>query len=758
MRNHCGRQCRRSREWFTALTAFTASCLIPFFWPAAPVLAQMPLKVVEVGDGRLDLESVTFQVLDPITRDSVASWERGYDVALEGFRVDVPASEVGVVVRAIAPGAWSPSVYVPPEGTLEPLFLVPERRIVLRVRSSHRALERLAHEDLYVVGRVWAPGRRLPPGLYRGPCDGEWTDGEREFIVTCPFAAGETTRLRVWMGPFQAWTTTVTDSSEDLTFELNEPRTGATVSGRLSGSPAAVFLAADDGRMPFTTWTDATGSFKLEGLSPGRFSLRLVDSPLDRWPVRIESLDDWIDVGDLQSAASNRLTVELRGAHGASLTGLAVTATAVELDNQDQVVSYGSEPVGGLAEGNLFIWDGLPQGHYELEVSSRQGDRYHQELIRFLGADYTVLELELLTIDGILRRGGDAVEGAMLWFGGMWGVQRVAMRSREGGVFRGFLPREGEWYAELTAAPQCDPCEGSWERGWEGLDSETVEHVGFVEAEADDDGVARIEIDLAAGRVNGRVVGLEEDVLRGVEGAQVKIERAQKTFAKGSLGIGPWVTRSEGASGGFTVVGLPAGRFLASAELLDGRGVMLASGHIQFRVDDGLSPPELELRLRQQQQIRVAVHSDGAPVNRAATWVRSGSAVDGKSPMSLDGQGVFWLPAPVSDVDVFVWAKEFGAAGVRQKATPGGVIAVELARYRGDLRLPTRLGGRLVTESGAGIDLDQLRNLARHAVVDDGDEIVVRDLSPGTYLWCPSHNQACVPTTVVPWTENQVGQ
>ncbi|MCY3964774.1 MAG: carboxypeptidase-like regulatory domain-containing protein [Acidobacteria bacterium] len=717
------------------------------------------MKVVEVGDRKLDLESVTFQALDPITRDSVASWELPYDVALEGFRVDVPASEVGVVVRAVAPGAWSPSVYVPPEGALEPLFLVPERRVVLRVRSSHRALERLAHEDLYVLGRVWAPGKRLPPGLYRGPCDGEWADREREFIVTCPFAAGETTRLRVWMGLFQAWRTTLTDSSEDLSFELNEPRTGATVSGRLSGSPAAVYLVGDDGRIPVTTWADATGSFKLEGLSPGRFSLRLVDSPLDRWPVRIESLDDWIDVGDLQSAASNLLTVELRGAQGASLTGLAVTATAVELDNEDQVVSYGSEPIAGApSEGGLFTWDGLPQGHYELEVSSQQGDRYHQESIRFLGTDYTVLELALLPVKGILRRGGDVVEGAMLWFGGMWGVQRVAMRSREGGVFRGLLPREGEWYTELTAAPECDPCEGSWEGGWEGHNPETVEHVGFIEAEADDDGVARIEIDLAAGRVNGRVVAFEEDVLRGVKGARVKIERAQKTFTKGSLSIGPWVTRSEGASGGFTVVGLPAGRFLASAELLDGGGVMLASGHIQFRVDDGLSPPELELRLQQKQQIRVAVRSDGAPVSRAAAWVRSGSAVDGKSPMSLDGQGVFWLPAPVSDVDVFVWAKEFGAAGVRQKTTPDGAIAVELARYRGDLRLPRRLGGRLVTESGAAIGLDELRTLARHAVLDDGDEVVVRDLSPGSYLWCPSYDEACVPATVVPWTENQVGQ
>ena len=745
----------------TRSTVIAASCLL-LFWALAPAMARMQLELRVAGDRRLaDPESVTFEALDPVTREGTASWEVPYEAALEGFRVDVPASEVGVVVRAKASGAWSPSVHVPPEGALEPLFLVPERRIVLRIRSSHRAVERLAHENLHVLGRVRAPGRRLPPGLYRGPCDGEWTAGEREFVVTCPFAGGETTRLRVWLGPFQAWTTTVSDGFDDLAFDVDEPKTGATVTGRLSGSRAAVFLAADDGRIPVATWTDAAGSFELEGLSPGRFSLRLVDSPLDRWPVRIESLDDRIDVGDLQSAAANRLTVEIRGASGASLeglAGLAVTAAPVKLDDRDRVVSRGSGPVGGtLSQGGLFIWDGLPQGHYELEVASLQGDRYHQELIRFLGADYTVLQLELVPVDGMLRRGGEPVEGAMLWFGGMRGAQRVAMRSREGGVFRGFLPREGEWYAELTAAPRCDPCEGSWERGWDGLDPETVERVGFVEAEAEDDGVARIEIDLPAGGVNGRVVAIEEDGVRGVEDVRVTVRRAEETFEKGTVGIGPWQTRSE-ADGVFAVEGLPAGNYVAVAEAAASGGRRRASGDVEFRVDDGLSQPELELRLRERQAVRVAVRSGGAPVSGAAVWIRSGAAVDGRSPTSSDGQAVFWLPPPVSTVEVFVWADEFGAAGFLRDVTPGGLITVDLDRSRGGLRLAKRMGGRLVTESGAAIELDRLRSLASHAVVDEGDELVVRGLSPGTYLWCPARNEACTPASVVPWTESEVEQ
>ena len=737
--------------------AFAASCLV-LSWASGPAMPQMPLDLRVVGGPELaELQSTTFQVLDPITREVTASWELSKDVAFEGLRVEVPASEFGVVVRATAPGVWSPSVYLPPGEVLEPLLLVPERSIVLRIRSSQRALERLAHENLYVLGRVWAPGRRLPPGIHRGPCDGEWSDGEREFIVTCPFAGGETARLRVWMGPFQTWTTAVTDDFEDLTFELDEPRIGATVTGRLSGPPAPVFLAADDGRIPLATWTDSTGSFALEGLSPGRFSLKLANSPLDRWPVHIRSLGDRVDLGDLQSAASNRLTVELRGAHDASLTDLAVAATSVELNGRSEVVSYGPSVRGALQAAGLFIWDGLPQGHYELSVSSQQGDRYHQELIEFLGMDYKVLDLELLRVEGVLRRGGDPLVGAMLWFGGMRGAERVAMRSQEGGVFRGFLPREDDWFVELTAAPLCDPCEGSWEQGWQGLDSETVERVGFVEAKADDDGVVRMEIDLPAGRVEGRVVTVGEGGLRGVEGVRVTIKRAERTFRQGAIGIGPWRTRS-GESGSFAVEGLPAGNYAAVAETDDTGERRSASTDVQFLVDADLSPPDLELRLREQQAIRVAVTSGGAPVSGAAVWARSGSAVDAKSPMSSVGQGVFWLTPPISMVDVFVWADEFGATGVRRKVIPGGVITVELGRSRGDLRLTKRLGGRLLTESGAGIELDRLRSLASRAVVDDGDEIVLRGLSPGTYLWCPSTLQRCSPASVLPWAESQVEQ
>ena len=760
--------------WIARTALIGAVCLVP-----ASVLAEervpLELRVVRSEDRtESELEvarSATFQILDPITRQEIASWNRPYNVALDGFQVDTPASGRGVVVRATVAGAWSPSVYLAPGNTnLKPFLLVPERKIVLRIRSSDRAVERLGDESLYVVGRVWSPadrvavsspnlqdgqpkatvgGRGLPSGLYRGPCDGEWTEDETEFIVTCPFAAGQTAQLRVWLGPFQAWTTTLSNASGDLVFDLDEPALGATVTGRLGGeSEERVWLAAIDGRISPATWTDQTGFFELEGLSPGRFDLRLVGSPLNGWPVYVENLGDRVDLGDLQSAASNRLTVELRSSSGAAVTDLAVSATKVELSELDEVVRYGRQFDSELLDDGLFTWRGLPEGDYLLGVSSEQGDRYRSELVRFLGMDHVVLDLDLVPLEGVVRRGRDGLEDVLLWFGGRYGDERVTMRSREDGVFRGHLAREGEWVVELTAAPQCDPCEGPWAQ-----DRETVEGIGFVEVEAGDDGVARIELDLPDGVVLGHVVAAEEgDELQGVPGVSVRVTRADETFRKGTLGLGPWTTRS-GELGAFTLEGLAEGDYLVFAEEKRADRVR-AVGNVQFQLTETGEPAELRLLLREQQRIRVSVQSGGAPVTSAALWVRSGMTWRAQSPLSVGGQATFWLPPPVSTVDAFIWVDDFGAMGVRH-AYPDDVIVVELRRERGDLRVPWSQAGRLVAESGAWIELGRLLGLASRAVVMDGDDAIVRGLAPGQWLWCPPDSGACVSAVITPWAETQ---
>ena len=93
---------------------------------------------------------------------------------------------------------------------------------------------------------------------------------------------------------------------------------------------------------------------------------------------------------------------------------------------------------------------------------------------------------------GRIQRGGEPLEDAMVWFGGMYGFERVSFRSREEGRFSGFLPREGYWPVEVTPAPDCDPCEGSWDRdGWGDFDSSEISGAGSFEIEADSDGIAR---------------------------------------------------------------------------------------------------------------------------------------------------------------------------------------------------------------------------------------------------------------------------
>ncbi len=593
----------------------------------------------------------------------------------------------------------------------------------------------------------------MAPGLYRGPCAGEWKGDNFEFIVTCPFAAGQTAHLRIGLGPLQAWTTTVPNDLGDLVYDVDEPALGATVTGRLAGaSEERVFLAATDGRISPAAWTDETGFFELEGVSPGRFDLRLVGSPLDGWPVHVENPGDWIDLGELQGSASNRLTVELRSSSGAVVTDLAVSATNVELNEQDQIVRYGRQSDPELSDGGLFVWRGLPEGDYLLGVSSGRGDRYRDELVRLIGMDHVVLDLDLVPVEGVVRRGRDRLEDVLLWFGGRSGAERVAMRSRDDGVFRGHLPRESDWYVELTAAPQCDPCTGSWERGWAGFDEKTFEAIGFVEVKAGDDGVARIDLDLPDGVVQGHVVVAEGADLRGVPGASVTVRRAEETFRKGALGLGPGSTSSD-ESGTFALEGLPEGEYLAFAEE-ERTDRVRAVGNVRFHLTGTGEPAEIRLLLREQQPIRVAVRSGGAPVASAALWVRSGTTWDGASPLPVDGQATFWLPSPISTVDAFIWADDFGAIGVRH-AYPEDVILLELRRDRGDLKVPWSLGGRLVAESGAWIELVRLRRLASHAVVVEGEEAIIRGLAPGRWLWCPPDGGACRSAVVTPWAETQ---
>ena len=111
---------------------------------------------------------VVFAVLHPVSREELVTHAADAGAALAGLKVPVPELATGWVIRARAPGYWSPSVYVPPEETAADVELVRAGRITLHVHSSDVEVDRWEPSDLYVVGRVWSPRSPLETWLLPG--------------------------------------------------------------------------------------------------------------------------------------------------------------------------------------------------------------------------------------------------------------------------------------------------------------------------------------------------------------------------------------------------------------------------------------------------------------------------------------------------------------------------------------------------------------------------------------------------------------
>lgn len=755
-----------SRFWRAEWLGSLAAVLVLF--AATSVAAVQPSRTSARIEVRLvpSLDSaestpseVVFAVLHPVGREELVADAVEIGAALAGVEVLVPELATGWIVRARAPGYWSPSVYVPPNQSAADVKLVRAGQVTLHVRSSDVEVDRWEPSDLYVVGRIWSPGRHLKAGYYRGPCRRGASDraglGPRDILVVCPFALGEKASLSVRLGGLVPWNALSLTVPEELLVTVEEPARGASVSGRFPDAPERlVVLDPGDGGFPFVAWTDNEGVFLLEGLGMGDYGLSLAGSPNQSWPVEIAVLGEEVALGDLLSSEGNRFSLEIWTGASMMSGSLVVTATGVVLNDFGGIERRTKRFAASHTGAGLFVWKGLPAGHYEIRVGDGQGNRWREELVQLFGHDYLQMELEVVPVEGRARRGDEPLTDAMLWFGGLWGAERMAFRTDSLGEFRGLLPRDGEWTVDLTAAPSCDPCEGPWEGGgWSGFDSQTVSDAGWVDIGAEEDGVARPLIELPDGKVSGRVLRVVDGENQGLAAAGVTVRRHVMSRVKGDYALpSDWEVQT-GADGGFSVSGLPDGQFDIIAEArIDGR--LHRSAPTRFALGDGDRMDGLDLRLVPLEPVRVVVTSRGVPVRGGFVSVKSGTLVEGGSPFSGDRQ--YWFPSPVSVVDVVAWFDGFGAVAQRWDVSDGGTVRVELGTTRGDLRLPKRLNGRLVAESGAAIDLARLRADMGRAIAEAGEDIVLISLAPGRYLWCPTQTEGCSPVDVFPGMLNEM--
>ncbi len=81
---------------------------------------------------------------------------------------------------------------------------------------------------------------------------------------------------------------------------------------------------------------------------------------------------------------------------------------------------------------------------------------------------------------------------------------------------------------------------------------------------------------------------------------------------------------------------------------------------------------------------------------------------------------------------------------------------IELLPDRGALRVPNRWQASLVTPGGVAIPVFILEGINDYGqVLAEDEELVIRDLAAGTWMWCPSPG-VCSAADVLPWAETSV--
>lgn len=686
--------------------------------------------------------------------------------------VPLPAAGSVWEVEAITEGWWGPASIVSTDQTEVKIILVPGGTVRLELQGADVDVARLEDNDLGIVGRVHGgAGAMAPPigpGTYRSRCELERASDRQWVSVHCPFARGLWTDLEVLLGPFIPFRRSATSVSDHTELGAVEAVRGGVVAGRFqgeSGDSSRFVLRRRDANSEFArlAWADGSGSVRFEGLHPGEYELGRAGSP-DTWNAVLGSLYDAVDLGDLNPSRTH-LAVSV-------LTPFFVKGDELNLRLQtvarlgDGRVYRRGRVVGAPSRdpgSGEWIWRNLPAGSYELQIGDRFGNRLGRESVEFFGNDRVVVELDAVPLEGEVRQGSEPLGNAMVWFGGAWGAERAALRSREDGRFDGWLPRSGHWFVEVSPAPShCDPCEGEWDTAdWGGFTPHPLREVGVIRVEVDDDGVARVEIDLPAGGIEGRVfhssptTGLSEHV----SGANVSVMVPADDLEQRDARLPSHWQATSDEDGYFSIAGVPEGEYEVRATGRSGSRE-LRSPWTPASVSKSGEMTAVNLHLEEQERITLSVFSSGGlPIDGAQVLARSVGAyraVVGGNTRS-DGATELWLPPAARQVEVLVRKRGMGMVAWRFDLEDGP-IEIMLPDLHGSLRAPVTSSGTIISPGGVQWDTANLRAInGAWQIYVEGSEYVVGALAPGRWTYCLSSND-CEHIDVAPWGESQVSR
>lgn len=366
-----------------------------------------------------------------------------------------------------------------------------------------------------------------------------------------------------------------------------------------------------------------------------------------------------------------------------------------------------SSVVRGYVESDgSWVVDGVPEGEYYLDVFSSRTHWLTETVDVRAGAPLREVDVPVVQVEGELNWKGER-RLVSLWFVEV-GTRKRSRFTLDEDEFEGYLPYEGPWQVLLF---------DSQTRNRHVLDPVEVEVSSA-------SGVARVSIDVPAGEIRGRVLDTQGD---GVEGVEVQLlpqlERREAS------------TTITGSGGAFIFALLAAGDYVVAVDTDDHA---LVSETVALQ--DALEPPEVILRLEEEDSLRVRVSVAGVPLPGAqvlATPIPLGHLM--RAPNGVTGvQGDLELrfPRRSTHLEAIVFPPGYAVRVLRLEA---GAEEVEVAVQR--------LGGTLTLQWTP--EPHQSATLAhKPTLVKDGMAFSLMNFLPWARdrgVWDPEQGQVSIP-------------
>lgn len=415
---------------------------------------------------------------------------------------------------------------------------------------------------------------------------------------------------------------------------------------------------------------------------------------------------------------------------------------------------------GEVSSAGSWSGTGFGPGTYEIRLTAADGSVVARREIEVDGRPPPVeIHLDIVEIEGVVRRGDEPFAAREVVFHGIPGVRTLAdgrqvfenvaeapegvftpdarslsFRPDEEGAFAGFLPHPGWWQVEVRTG------------------ADAPRNVVSVEVRRRDDGrPTRVAVEVPATRVDGTVV--DSDGRPAGEGRVVAIDAVTGRI------VG---TTAIGAAGAFELETLPLRRLL-----FEGRTRQGVSDAVSVELTREEPTHRVELVIGGAREARGMVVSGQGPVAGAKVQVRP---VAGGLPIWLtlgtDLQGVFRvdLSAGTRALDLIVVAPGHPVRLLRQAVAPPGesavVFSVAMPDAGGSLRVAWEAGatphGVEIAHGGARFALADLvsAHLPSDPTVLQPGGFYFPRLAAGAYTLCTAAG-SCRDVAVWPGQETE---